>query len=623
MSRAPAKSPLCKARAGLLCTLAGVVSAASFVVSSEGYVGMSALPAASTSYLWSALALCFALLFHHVYMRRGLRLNAPACLMGLVFGVVNALGGVLFATDSWDMSMPSLLLHLLRGLGQSLPMMAAITWVDGALRGGLTRRRTALDAWTPRRGSRLWAWAAKHDVLSCALLFVLCWSPYLAAFFPGTVCWDLGEMVAQFFGQRPVDTWHPVFLTWVIGACVWLGRLAGSDNLGAALYTLLQTALLAYALSRAVRFLRTLGLSRAVRLSAVAFFALVPIWGGYAQFISKDTLYTAVLLLFSLAVLRLLLAREADASAPVLREAAELFLWGLLTCLMRSNGLYVVLPTSALVVLLAVRGRERLCVGGALAGAVACALLFSNVLLPALGVRDETASGLYSVCFQQSARVLRDHADTVTPQEHAEIDLVLDAQKLPTLYEPWISDPVKFTFRQYGQGAELEKAALARYRQTWFSMLKKYPLTYAEAFFAGNMSYYAFTPKIEGETYNNQAGNRLVFETYSLGDDPRFLHTTQPAALGAVRTLLALFARGWRHIPLLGLMYACATYTWLLVAAAVSLIRQRRWRLLAGFAPALLTLGVCMLSPVNDYFRYFLPIVAMTFPLLGASAARE
>jgi len=28
-------------------------------------------------------------------------------------------------------------------------------------------------------------------------------------------------------------------------------------------------------------------------------------------------------------------------------------------------------------------------------------------------------------------------------------------------------------------------------------------------------------------------------------------------------------------------------------------------------------LGVCMLSPVNDYFRYFLPIVAMAFPLTG------
>lgn len=348
----------------------------------------------------------------------------------------------------------------------------------------------------------------------------------------------------------------------------------------------------------------------------------MPIWGGYAQFISKDTLYTSALLLFTLCLIRLLLAREGRLSVRTGREAAGLFVWGLLTCLMRSNGLYVILPTAVFAFAFAARGRARLAVGGALAGAVALALLFSHVLLPALGVRDETASGLYSVCFQQSARVLRDHGDQVTTEEYAEIDRVLDAENLAELYEPWISDPVKFTFRQYGQGAEAEKAALARYRETWLSMLSKYPLTYAEAFFAGNVSYYAFTPKFEGETYNQQAGNRLVFETYELGEDPRFLHTEQIASLEGARTLLAVFARGIRHIPLLGLLYACATYTWLLAGAGMSAVRQRRWRLLVGFLPALLTLGVCMLGPVNDYFRYFLPIVAMTPALLAAADLR-
>ena len=43
---------------------------------------------------------------------------------------------------------------------------------------------------------------------------------------------------------------------------------------------------------------------RIVLWIAAAFFALTPIWGGYAQFISKDTLYTACMLLFVLAVLR-------------------------------------------------------------------------------------------------------------------------------------------------------------------------------------------------------------------------------------------------------------------------------------------------------------------------------
>ena len=45
---------------GALCLLAGMLSAMSFVMGQAGYQGMSDLPASSASYLWSALALCFA-----------------------------------------------------------------------------------------------------------------------------------------------------------------------------------------------------------------------------------------------------------------------------------------------------------------------------------------------------------------------------------------------------------------------------------------------------------------------------------------------------------------------------------------------------------------------------------
>lgn len=102
-----------------------------------------------------------------------------------------------------------------------------------------------------------------------------------------------------------------------------------------------------------------------------------------------------------------------------------------------------------------------------------------------------------------------------------------------------------------------------------------------------------------------------------MGDDPGYVHTRQIGFLSKVRTLLAAYARGWRRIPLLSLLYCCATYTWLLVGVGLYLVRRGQWRRLAAFLPALLSLGVCMLSPVNDYFRYFLPIVAMAFPLTG------
>ena len=171
----------------------------------------------------------------------------------------------------WAMlaSPATLALTLLRSAGQAVPMASLLAWVDAGLRGGaLYRPGTLDDAPVPAALRPLRRWALRHEMAAYMLMLALCWSPYLIAFYPGTVCWDLGEMVAQFFGQRPMDTWHPVFLTWVIGGCVWLGRLVGSDNLGAALYTLIQTELMAFALSGVLRLMRALRLNRAARLAA-------------------------------------------------------------------------------------------------------------------------------------------------------------------------------------------------------------------------------------------------------------------------------------------------------------------------------------------------------------------
>ncbi len=470
-----------------------------------------------------------------------------------------------------------------------------------------------------------------HEALSLWLLLCLCWLPYVLVFYPGTVCWDLGESAQMFFGLRPMNAWHGVAATWLFGGCVWLGRLFGSDHLGILLYVLMQMALLAHMAAQMLVLLHRRGLKRSFRLWTLAFFAITPIWGGYVQFVGKDTLYVAALGLFLVRCAEALLCREA-AGQPENRFSLwlwmETFLYALIACLIRPNGLIAVFPTAAGLALFGWRGekknhrRIRLAAAASAGCAVLAAALFSSVLVPALGIGDDTGSSLYSPLFQQSARVLRDHADTVSEEEYAAIDHVLDAENLPELYEPWISDPVKYTFKYFGQPAEVQAEALAPYRQAWLSMAKKYPLTYAEAFFAGNVSYYCFTPKMEGETYNNQAGSRLVFENYinQMGDDPRLVHVYPPVP-EKIRTLAAMFARGWRHVPLLGLLYCCAAYTWTLAAAALSLRRQKRRGVLCLFIPALMSLIVCCVSPVNDYFRYFLPIVAMTPLLLGLCAA--
>ena len=107
----------------------------------------------------------------------------------------------------------------------------------------------------------------------------------------------------------------------------------------------------------------------------------------------------------------------------------------------------------------------------------------------------------------------------------------------------------------------------------------------------------------------------------TLGDDPALRpHPRRSASLSKVRTLLAAYAQGHGGgFRCSVLLYCCATYTWLLVGVGMYLAAPGAT--LAAAVPRSCRrcsrLGVCMLSPVNDYFRYFLPIVAMAFPLTG------
>ena len=601
----------------VLCVLAAIGCAMAFVVSLDHYVGMSAVPAASTDYLWSALAVVFAVLFWVAAVRMRLKLRPAHMAFGLFFGIANYFGTMLFAYDTWSFLQGPLAWGkaVFAWMGQGFVMAVALAVVDRWLAEGIIKQQGGFRFTCFPRLRRLYR---EHTLVFCVIVLCICWLPYLVVFYPGTFSWDIGEMTAQFFGHRDMDTWHPVFLTWVVGSFLWIGRTLGSDNLGIALLTLLQTAALAYALGYSLQWIRKAGAHRLVQAITLVFFALTPIWGSYAQFICKDTLYTAMLLLFAVQTLEWLTNQGEKSRLFLVRYAIS----ALLTCLLRNNGLYVILPTAVLVVLLGAKSKERLRVGVALGSVVLCAMLFSSVLMPVLGIRDETASGLYSVCFQQSARVLRDHGSEVTAEEYAAIDEVLDAPNLPTLYEPWISDPVKYTFKQYGLGAAEEKKALARYSPTWLSMLSKYPVTYLEAFVGGNSAYYAFLPKMEGETFNNQAGNRFVFETHPQTVTNLKVNISHPSALDGLRSALAAFARGWRHIPLLSMLLCCAAYTWLLVGVGISVGRQRRFQGLIGFMPALMSLATCMLSPVNDYFRYFLPIVAMTPVLIVFASAQ-
>ncbi len=600
-------------RSLLLCAFAAVLCAKAFVINPQLFAGKGSIPAESTDYVWTFVALALTGLFYLTYVRFSCRPRVAEMLCGLLFGVLNYFSTTLFAYDSWAFigvfqSWPTV---ISKCIFQGATMATALALVGHALQAAPTPSDSLR---TPRPLRRLRAFYAGRPTLAAMVLFIVCWSPYLVIFYPGTVISDMSWMFEQLQGITQMTTWHSVFTTWVFGGAISLGcLLGGGDNLGCFLYMLLQTAALAYACARAVTVVRRLGMRWRGQVSVLLFFAVVPIWGGYSMMIGKDTLHTATLLLLLVSTLEWARRLRVFRARQWLGYAAL----ALLACLWRNNGAYVVVPSLLCFILIA-KGRDRAWLGGILAGVLIAVTVLGSVIVPALGIVDNTASGIYSVPFQQTARIVRNHGKSLTAEEKAEIDRVLDVNTIGSVYQPWISDPVKLTYKQFGMGADIEKAALTRFRQTWLSLVRKYPVTSIQAFMAGNRGYYAFTPKYTGVTYSQQAGLRFVYTSFDIAGEGQ-LHTVQPAAFEGLRIKAAQAMEAFRTIPIVQMLFTCPLYTWLLVAAAIVLAHRRRFRDLALFAPALLSFAVCLVSPVDDYFRYFLPVIAMSIPLLACT----
>ncbi len=467
----------------------------------------------------------------------------------------------------------------------------------------LAAPEVAGGAWTERLAGGAGVWGPFAVV-------ALCWLPYLLAYYPGSLSWDATNQLNMFFG---VETWynnHPVFSTLLMGVCVSAGRGLGSDNLGLFIYVLLQSGVLAFACAYSVRCMARWGAHPCARALALGFFALVPIWPFFAQWVVKDTLYIALALIFACRVMDLCLDGERAADK---RSLAALALLGALCCLLRKNGVLLILP-SLLALIPVSRGRRGRLGMAAAAGAVAAFFCCWNYLaVPAMGIGGESPAELLSIPLQQTARYVRDYGQEVTAEERAAIEGVLKPGGFDALgesYSPRISDPVKNLYDGSSGGEERRS-----YMRAWLSMAAKRPLSALEATVANTYAYYC----------PDASRDALLFFGDWIEANPAvstgFFDFAYPDGSQGERAMLRSLSDLAAALPPTWLCYSQGAFAWLLLAGCFLVCVKRRPGLLAGMAPAIATAIMCLLSSVNGEYRYFMPVIASA-PMLCAGVLR-
>ena len=437
-------------------------------------------------------------------------------------------------------------------------------------------------------------------------VLLLCYLPYVIAFFPGITGYDMDFQV-QMITTGEYSSHHPLLHTLFIGLCMKLGEwLFHSVTIGYGIHTVLQTVLLAAAMAYALQWLSQRGCSRALWWGILAFFALSPQHGIMAVSGTKDILFSAAALVLAVEVYRFFTEPER-AGKPLIWMADVL----LLVCagMLRKNMIYGLVALLLLCVVFARKALGKRFWAFALAGML-LAQSGMSILAAATNAENGSIREVLCVPFQQLARIHELYGlDEPVGYEAREVMPFVDD------YSPERADHVK------RQARVDTPERLIRFIKLWLRESVHYPIEYIDAFLLNCKGFWSMEDTSFTTTYDLPDGTRfgcmVVTNNDSLGIDFANLF---PAFHQLCMKLFQL--NGYMNYPVLWSLLHPALYSWLLLfGLAWAALRKNKGMLitLGVLASYLLTLlaGPCALIRYSYYLMLAMPV------LLCAMAARS
>jgi len=488
-------------------------------------------------------------------------------------------------------------------LGQSFAVFGTAEWITGHPKAALVAFSGRVPLYmaamrllmrlpvTGQAGREEKAWRGSG-------LLLLAWMPWYACLAPGTVSNDSISQLMSVLGLTPLTNANPICQTGLVALFRWLGlAIADSADAGVALYCITQAVLMAWLMSALLVQMRREGASRAFVGGCFAFYALCPIFPVFAFCVGKDTNFAMAVLLLALETRR----AQADASP---RRAVNLSVAAAACVLLRNPGVYLAALTLVLLLGWTLRHDRRargywrapLC-------ALACAGIVFGALhlwvLPHFEIAPMPETEEYSLPLQQVARVVA--GGGLTEAQARAVEGVLPVAELKDAYNGELSDPVKDLWKP--DATAEEKAAFWR---AWPDIVRTHPMTCLSATFHN----------VYGYLYPGYVST--IKPTLLIGDQ-----STRTASVAGIydysvnplsAPLKALMNKCLQN-PLYRVLVSPGLYGWLTLLCGVWLLGRGTYGKWLCAVPALFTLAGCLLSAVNGYFRYAMPMY-LCAPLL-------
>ena len=527
---------------------------------------------------------------------------------GWATAAVAAAGAVLFALAACAVDAAYGRMAQLRAPGLGAPLPHA-----GAAPGAPSRWQRIAAFLTP-------AWDRRRFLI-CSGIMAACWLPWLVANFPAGAYWDTYYQIWQTFdGSHPIalipfgdhadDTriaeylcdHHPVFDTLLYGAFTHASQaLTGEWQLGVFAFACLQGAATAVALTGACAYLSRIGAPRGAVLACYLFFCLAPFVSNWALTVVKDSLFSLVYVPYLIMLCEVVRTKGAVLGSR--RAAVAFVVLGLLLCLTKKTGVYVVVPTSLVALALYRRWWKPLAIQAA-SCVVAMALVLPLVAFPLLSVAPGGRQESLGLALQQTAACAAAYPDDATDEERAAINVVLPYDKLADLYVWNCHDDVKYEIKPSATDQNIRD-----YLSVWAAQGLRHPDAYLSAWLGVAGSYLAPVQALNVRTTTCNTDIDGVPVLYN------------PPELDWLREGMAAAYAAWCSVPGLCLPLEACVYVWWLPLLGAFVAWRRRLGCALLFVPGALVLASCLVGPIFDA-RYCLPLVYTTPLLLAFLAAR-
>ena len=245
------------------------------------------------------------------------------------------------------------------------------------------------------------------------------------------------------------------------------------------------------------------------------------------------------------------------------------------------------------------------------------AVAFPAVVYPLVGgVAPGGKQEALGFAFQQVVAVIRDNPSSVSPEEYAAVDKVLDVPAACEDFKPFLTDYVK---KHYRNGAATED--LIAFVGAWATIGMKNPVLYGKT--SLHCVYRMLVPSSMGGAQNYQIPGKQFDERYHRANDTQqyieenseyHLSLKRPAALIAADSQLRQVQETISELPIISLISTLGFYGGMLPLSCLLLVLYHRRRLAWAYAPVLLSVFFLLLSPTAAT-RYILPL-AFSAPLI-------